>query len=71
MPPPGGRSSGRRQSLDEPVQQLDTLSVLRSAATERLRQALGADGLAKASPLDLAELANDILDGLVLSLVDP
>ena len=29
----------------------DTLSMLRSAASERLRQALGPDGLANASPL--------------------
>ena len=43
----------------------DPLSMLRSAATERLRQRLGPDGLAKASPLAIAELANEVLDGLV------
>ena len=43
----------------------DSLSMLRSAASERLRQALGAEGLAKASPLELAETANEVLDALV------
>jgi hypothetical protein len=43
----------------------DALSMLRSAATERLRQALGAEGLAKASPLAIAEAANDVLEALV------
>ena len=32
---------------------------------QRLRQALGAEGLAKASPLELAETANEVLDALV------
>lgn len=43
----------------------DQPSMLRAAATERLRQALGPDGLAAASPLKLAEMANDILEDLV------
>jgi pilus assembly protein CpaF len=43
----------------------DSLSMLRSAATERIRQALGSDGLAKATPLGLAEAANEALDALV------
>ena len=41
------------------------LSVLRSAATERIRQALGADGLAASNPMQLAEMANDVLESLV------
>ena len=36
--------------------------MLRSAATERLRQALGPTGLAAANPLQLAETANEVLD---------
>jgi pilus assembly protein CpaF len=47
------------------------LSMLRAAATERVRQALGADGLVAANPLLLAELANDALDTLVSSRRDP
>ena len=43
----------------------DPLSMLRSAASERLRQRLGPEGLAKASPLQLAEMANEVLDALV------
>ena len=43
----------------------DPLSMLRSAARERLRQLLGPDGLARATPLALAEMANEVLDGLV------
>ena len=43
----------------------DSLSMLRTAAAERLRQRLGAEGLAKASPLALAEGANEVLDALV------
>ena len=43
----------------------DALSLLRSAAAERLRQLLGAEGLAKASPIQLAETANEVLDALV------
>ncbi|HMQ93587.1 MAG TPA: CpaF family protein [Amaricoccus sp.] len=41
------------------------LSVLRSAATERIRQALGAEGLAASNPMQLAEMANDVLESLV------
>ncbi len=51
----GGRFGGRE----------DNLSLLRSAAAERLRQALGAAGLAEASPLELAERANQVLEDLV------
>ena len=40
----------------------DPLSALRSAAGDRLRQELGAEGLAKASPMQLAERANDVLE---------
>src|SRR6188472_2292752 len=43
----------------------DPLATLRAAAAERLRQRLGAEGLAKASPLALAEGANEVLDALV------
>ena len=43
----------------------DPLSALRLAASDRLRQALGAEGLAKASPMQLAERANDVLESLV------
>jgi pilus assembly protein CpaF len=43
----------------------DSLSMLRSAASERLRQHLGADVLAAATPLQLAEAANEVLDTLV------
>ena len=43
----------------------DPLSMLRSAASERLRQLLGPEGLAKANPLQIAEMANEVLDGLV------
>ena len=43
----------------------DPLSMLRSAASEQMRQRLGSEGLAKASPLALAEMANEVLDGLV------
>jgi pilus assembly protein CpaF len=43
----------------------DSLSMLRSAATERLRQALGPDGLARATPIRLAEMADEALDALV------
>ncbi|MFO1106878.1 MAG: CpaF family protein [Amaricoccus sp.] len=42
----------------------DAPSMLRSAATERVRQLLGAE-IATASPLRLAELANDVLADLV------
>jgi pilus assembly protein CpaF len=42
----------------------DSASMLRSAATERLRQALGAE-LITASPLRVAEMANEVLDALV------
>ena len=45
----------------------DPLSLLRSAASERLRQMLGPDGLAQANPLQLAEMANEALDGLVIA----
>ena len=43
----------------------DAVAALRAEATERLRAALGRDGLAKASPLDLAERANQTLEDLV------
>ena len=43
----------------------DPLSALRLAASARLRQDLGAEGLAKASPMQLAERANDVLESLV------
>ncbi len=46
------------------------LSMLRAAATERVRQALGPDGLAGANAYQLAELANDALDGLVANRSD-
>jgi pilus assembly protein CpaF len=46
------------------------LSMLRVAATERVRQALGPDGLAGANAYQLAELANDALDGLVANRSD-
>jgi pilus assembly protein CpaF len=42
----------------------DLPSMLRAAATERLRQMLGAS-LATASPLQIAETANEVLDALV------
>jgi pilus assembly protein CpaF len=48
----------------------DSLSLLRSAATERLRQALGPDGLRGADPMALAERANDILEDLVSARAD-
>ena len=51
-------------ATDEPARALDAadpLSALRLAASDRLRQELGAEGLAKASPMQLAELANDVL----------
>jgi pilus assembly protein CpaF len=41
------------------------LGMLRAAAAERLRAALGPAGLAQASPLDLAERANEVLEELV------
>lgn len=44
----------------------DSLSMLRSAALVRLRQSLG-ETLAAASPLQIAEAANDVLDTLVAS----
>jgi pilus assembly protein CpaF len=43
----------------------DSLSMLRSAACERLRQALGPERLAKASPLEIADTANGVLEALV------
>lgn len=43
----------------------EALSLLRSAATERLRRALGAEGITQASPLTLAEMADDVLAELV------
>lgn len=46
----------------------DSLSMIRSAATERLRQTLGAERLARSTPLQLAEAANDVLDALVAGL---
>jgi pilus assembly protein CpaF len=49
---------------------LEGFSMLRSAATERLRQALGPTGLAAASPLSLAELANDTLEEMVAQRSD-
>ncbi len=49
---------------------LEGFSMLRSAATERVRQALGPEGLAAASPLYLAELANDTLEEMVASRSD-
>jgi hypothetical protein len=49
---------------------LEGFSMLRSAATERLRQALGPQGLAEASPLSLAELANDTLEEMVAQRSD-
>jgi pilus assembly protein CpaF len=49
---------------------LEGFSMLRSAATERLRQALGPKGLAEASPLSLAELANDTLEEMVAQRSD-
>jgi pilus assembly protein CpaF len=45
-------------------------SMLRTAATERVRQALGADGLAAAGAHQIAELANDVLDELVSKRAD-
>jgi hypothetical protein len=44
--------------------------MLRAAATERVRQALGPDGLASRNAAQLAELANDILDSLVANRSD-
>jgi pilus assembly protein CpaF len=41
------------------------LSLLRSAATERVRQALGEPGLLAATPMVLAETSNDVLEDLV------
>src|SRR4051812_30690712 len=43
----------------------DPLATLRAAACDRLRAELGSDGLQKASPLQLAERANDALEALV------
>ena len=43
----------------------DTVSMLRAATTERVRQRLGAEGLAKGSPLAFAEMANEVLEALV------
>ena len=37
----------------------DPIATLKAAACDRLRQRLGPDGLQKASPLQLAELANE------------
>jgi pilus assembly protein CpaF len=55
-----GRTGGGRE----------TLGLLRAAASERLRQALGPAGLAAASPLALAERANEILEDLVAGRAD-
>jgi pilus assembly protein CpaF len=49
---------------------LEGFSMLRSAATERVRQALGPKGLTEASPLYLAELANDTLEEMVAQRSD-
>ena len=38
----------------------DPLSMLRAAASERLRHRLGSDGLAKRAPLQIAEMANEV-----------
>ncbi len=43
----------------------DSISMLRSAATERLRQMLGIDGIAAATPMGLAEMASDVLAELI------
>jgi pilus assembly protein CpaF len=43
----------------------DSLSMLRSAATERVRQALGPEGLKAADPMTLGERANEALEALV------
>ncbi len=43
----------------------DPHAALRGAACDRLRQKLGPEGLQKASPLQLADLANDALEALV------
>jgi pilus assembly protein CpaF len=48
----------------------NALSVLRSAATERMRQSLGTDGLAASNPMQLADMANDILESLVANRAD-
>jgi hypothetical protein len=48
----------------------NALSMLRSAATERMRQSLGTDGLAASNPMQLADMANDILESLVANRAD-
>ena len=43
----------------------DSVSMLRSAATERVRQMLGPEGIVAATPMGLAEMASDVLADLI------
>ncbi len=59
-----GFDPGRIATPDDP------LAALRAEALAGLRAGLGRDGLARATPLDLAELANNALEELVARSAD-